>query len=167
VLLGRAGDDGQATEVTLAATGPANPFTMARHLGLRLVAEAALADGWGDPATWLRVAESYFHTHSVTAVDDACRRLLRQAGMTVSPRRAGTENLPTEIRVKGITVREYEVLRLVAGRLSNTEIGRRLYISPRTVEKHVASLLGKTGVADRAALSDFAARVCGVPARSP
>jgi DNA-binding CsgD family transcriptional regulator len=140
---------------------------MARHLGLRLVAEAALADGWGDPATWLRAAESYFHTHSVAAVDDACRRLLRQAGMTIPPRRAGTENLPAEIRVKRITVREYEVLRLVAARLSNTEIGRQLYISPRTVEKHVASLIGKADAAGRAALSDFAARVCGAPARSP
>jgi DNA-binding NarL/FixJ family response regulator len=58
--------------------------------------------------------------------------------------------------VLGVTSREHEVLRLLAERLGNTEIGRRLYISPRTVEKHVASLLAKSGERDRAALHRFA-----------
>jgi DNA-binding NarL/FixJ family response regulator len=40
--------------------------------------------------------------------------------------------------------------------LSNKEIAARLYLSPRTVEKHVASLLLKTGAADRAALGRLA-----------
>jgi DNA-binding NarL/FixJ family response regulator len=40
--------------------------------------------------------------------------------------------------------------------LSNKDIAARLYLSPRTVEKHVASLLLKTGTADRAALGRLA-----------
>ena len=40
-----------------------------------------------------------------------------------------------------MTAREAEVLELVGGRLSNKDIAARLYLSPRTVEKHVASLL--------------------------
>ncbi|MGE5830515.1 MAG: LuxR C-terminal-related transcriptional regulator [Micromonosporaceae bacterium] len=36
-------------------------------------------------------------------------------------------------------------------------MAQRLHISPRTVEKHVASLMRKTGQVDRAALLTFAA----------
>jgi DNA-binding NarL/FixJ family response regulator len=53
------------------------------------------------------------------------------------------------LRSAGVTVREYEILRLVAQRLSNREIATRLHLSPRTVEKHVASLMVKTGEPSR------------------
>ncbi|MCI4066838.1 LuxR C-terminal-related transcriptional regulator [Micromonospora sp. R77] len=45
--------------------------------------------------------------------------------------------------------REAEVLALLRLRLSNAEIAERLFISVRTVESHVSSLLRKFGVADR------------------
>jgi DNA-binding NarL/FixJ family response regulator len=45
------------------------------------------------------------------------------------------------------------VLDLLADRLSNREIAARLFVSPRTVEKHVAALLAKLGSEDRAALA--------------
>jgi DNA-binding NarL/FixJ family response regulator len=48
------------------------------------------------------------------------------------------------------------VLALLVLRLGNKEIAARLHISPRTVEKHVASLIGKTGQANRARLIDYA-----------
>ncbi len=51
-----------------------------------------------------------------------------------------------------------DVLLLVAEGLSNAEIGDRLYLSPRTVEKHVASLLGRTGARTRAQLATLFAR---------
>jgi DNA-binding CsgD family transcriptional regulator len=156
VLLGREGRSDAAEAVMERHREVAAPFGMARYLGLRLVAEAALADGWGDPACWLREAQAYFHVGDVPAVANACRVLLRQAGVIVNQYRTGRDGVPTSLRVLGITVREYEVLRLLAERLGNTEIGRRLYISPRTVEKHVASLLAKSGQTDRAALCQFA-----------
>ena len=40
----------------------------------------------------------------------------------------------------------------VIDRPGNQDIGRRLCISPRTVEKHIASLITKTGAANRADL---------------
>ena len=43
----------------------------------------------------------------------------------------------------GISAREAEVLALVGEHLSNAEIGARLFISVRTVESHVSSLLRK------------------------
>ncbi|WP_046780181.1 ATP-binding protein [Streptomyces yangpuensis] len=52
-----------------------------------------------------------------------------------------------------ISPREAEVLELVGDHLSNAEIGARLYISVRTVETHVSSLLRKLDVSDRRALA--------------
>jgi predicted ATPase/class 3 adenylate cyclase len=61
--------------------------------------------------------------------------------------------------------REAEVLELVGQHLSNAEIAERLFISVRTVESHVSSLLRKVGVEDRRALAACAsqrARLVGV-----
>ncbi|MFC7531990.1 ATP-binding protein [Actinoplanes sp. GCM10030250] len=55
-----------------------------------------------------------------------------------------------------ISSRESEVLTLVGEHLSNAEIAARLYISVRTVESHVSSLLRKLNVADRRALAQRA-----------
>jgi predicted ATPase/DNA-binding CsgD family transcriptional regulator len=60
--------------------------------------------------------------------------------------------------VEGVSAREAEVLDLLGSHLTNAEIARRLFISVRTVESHVSSLLRKVGVADRRALADHAAR---------
>ena len=50
------------------------------------------------------------------------------------------------------------MLRLLSEGLSNKEIGARLYLSPRTVERHVANLATKTGVERRSQLVALAAR---------
>lgn len=157
VLLGRQGDTAGAMGALEEARAAAEPFPLAEHLGLRLVAEPALADRWGEPLVWLRTAEEYFHRAGVTAVAGACRALLREAGAAVPYRRAGHDELPAPLRNRGVTVREHQVLVLLAERCGNVEIGKRLFISPRTVEKHVASLLSKTGLPDRAALREYAA----------
>src|SRR5215470_13633428 len=56
----------------------------------------------------------------------------------------------------GISAREAEILTLVGEHRSNAEIGAHLFISVRTVETHVSSLLRKLGVPDRRALADLA-----------
>ncbi|MFF4893564.1 ATP-binding protein [Micromonospora chersina] len=56
-----------------------------------------------------------------------------------------------------ISSREAEVLSLVGEHLSNAEIGARLFISVRTVETHVSSLLRKLGASDRRGLAQLAA----------
>jgi DNA-binding NarL/FixJ family response regulator len=70
--------------------------------------------------------------------------------------------VPPALRSCGITSREMDVLVLVAEGLSNAQVADRLVLSPRTVESHVASLLAKTGTADRVALRAWAA-ARGVP----
>lgn len=154
---GRHGDTAAAEAAAKEAREAAYPYRMAAHLGVRLVAEAALADGWGEPVPWLRAAEEYFHDAAVPAVAGACRTLLRRAGESVRQRRPGLHRLPRELRDAGVTVREYDVFRLLAHRLGNTDIARRLLISPKTVEKHVSSLMVKTKLPDRVTLFDYAA----------
>lgn len=55
-----------------------------------------------------------------------------------------------------LTPRETEVLDLLATGLSNNEIGQRLHLSPRTIEKYVSNLLRKTDTNNRAELLRFA-----------
>ncbi len=157
VSYGRHGDTAAAEAAAKEAREAAHPYRMATHLGARLVAEAALAGGWGEPVPWLRAAEEYFHDAAVPAVAGACRTLLRRAGEPVRQRRPGLHRLPRELRDAGVTVREYDVFRLLAHRLGNTDIARRLLISPKTVEKHVSSLMTKTKLPDRVTLFDYAA----------
>jgi len=54
-----------------------------------------------------------------------------------------------------------EVLTLLADGLSNKVIAARLYLSPRTVERHIANLTLKTGVERRSQLVALAARAVG------
>ncbi|MEU9994828.1 LuxR C-terminal-related transcriptional regulator [Streptomyces sp. NPDC050848] len=56
-----------------------------------------------------------------------------------------------------ISAREADVLALLGEYLSNAEIAARLFISVRTVESHVSSMLRKLEVPDRRALSRHAA----------
>lgn len=59
---------------------------------------------------------------------------------------------PTGGRIGVLTVRETEVLSLVARGLSNDEIARSLTISVKTVKTHIGNLLTKLGARDRAQL---------------
>jgi class 3 adenylate cyclase/tetratricopeptide (TPR) repeat protein len=56
---------------------------------------------------------------------------------------------------RGVTRREAEVLAAVGERLTNAEIAARLYVSERTVESHVSSLLRKLQAADRHELAQM------------
>jgi DNA-binding CsgD family transcriptional regulator len=157
VLAGRAGRHDEATGAVDEALRVGEPYAMGKHLGLRLVSEAAFADGWGRPVDWLRTAEEYFHQADISPVASACRGLLRDTGVRVAQHRDGVEDIPPALRSFGVTAREYEVLLLLGDRLANREIAERLHLSTRTVEKHVSSLITKTGRPNRIALSEFAA----------
>jgi len=71
--------------------------------------------------------------------------------------------VPSEV---GVSAREAEVLAALAEHLTNGEIGARLFISVRTVESHVSSLLRKLQVGDRGALAAAAATLRPAAANS-
>ncbi len=73
-------------------------------------------------------------------------RLLRELGFGRGPRgpRSSTRAHPA-----GLTSREREVLGLIAAGRSNGEIADRLFVSIKTVEHHVSSILAKLGVTRR------------------
>jgi len=66
----------------------------------------------------------------------------------VARRLIGRMRLPVEEKLSS---RELEVLGLVAGGLSNSDIGGRLHISQATVKSHLIHIFGKLGVSDRTA----------------
>jgi predicted ATPase/DNA-binding CsgD family transcriptional regulator len=66
-----------------------------------------------------------------------------------------------------ISAREAEVLAAVGEHLTNAEIAARLFISIRTVESHVSSLLRKLGAEDRRALTLIAGERTTAPAPPP
>jgi DNA-binding CsgD family transcriptional regulator len=149
VLAGRAGQRQRANEL---AAGCDVGFTNCEawgELARFCAAPAALADGWGDPLGWLTEAEAGFDRRDLPRLAERCRELLK-------------ESQPNPWVAAGITAREADVLRLVADGLANKQIAARLHLSPRTVEKHVESLLRKTGARSRtglvAAASQAAAR---------
>jgi DNA-binding CsgD family transcriptional regulator len=74
------------------------------------------------------------------------RRQLKAEGVRGLTRGA---NRSTRANVAGLTVRELEVLALVAQDLSNAAIARRLYLSAKTVDHHASAILSKLGIASR------------------
>jgi DNA-binding CsgD family transcriptional regulator len=159
IRFGRQGKREEAERLMAVGDVILSPSSWYRHYGRRLVAEAAIEDGWGDSAAWLAEAIAFFEMHGYQASASACRSLLRKAGLApraISHRQTG---LRTDLQMAGVSEREAEVLFLVAQGLSNREIGERLYISPRTAERHVFSLMNKLGLRTRAQLA--AALVAG------
>ncbi|MFG2075102.1 DNA-binding response regulator, NarL/FixJ family, contains REC and HTH domains [Nonomuraea maritima] len=63
---------------------------------------------------------------------------------------------PVSVCPDGLTVREVEVLRLVAGGLSNAEIGSALFIAATTVKTHMNNAFAKIGVRNRTEAAAYA-----------
>jgi DNA-binding CsgD family transcriptional regulator len=139
ILAGQAGDRDLASGLAAAAEQLLAPYPVWADVARMYLAEAALAGGWGEPRPWLRAAQASFARHGIGALADRCAAALGEAA-------------PGRWARLGVTAREADVLRLVAEGLANREIAARLYLSPRTVEKHVESLLRKTGARSRTQL---------------
>jgi DNA-binding CsgD family transcriptional regulator len=84
-------------------------------------------------------------------------RLDRAAGLSFAlDERTVSATGPTD--GVGLSPREAEITRLVGDGLANREIGERLFLSPRTVEKHVEHVMNKLGVDSRAEIAAWQAR---------
>jgi DNA-binding CsgD family transcriptional regulator len=148
VLGGREPGRGQATDFADRAAAELAYFPVWSDLARMLAAQAALADGWGEPRRWLTSAAEAFGRSGVEPLVQRCHALL-----------AGPP--PDRLSSLGVTPREIQVLDLVSAGLSNRDIAARLYLSHRTVEKHVESLLRKTGARSRSQLAAMRAGALG------
>ncbi len=138
-------------------TDAAKPFAMAiggdwaaaaaQWTDLGCPYEAALALAEADDDEVLRRALEDLRGLGAIPASDMVARRLRKRGARGLPRgpRAATRGDPDLL-----TPREVEILDLVAQGLRNAEIGQRLFLSPRTVDHHVAAVLRKLGVRSRA-----------------
>lgn len=107
--------------------------------------EQALALLGGDAAD-LRDAHTLLGELGAAPAAGIARKRLRALGIRDLDR---GPNQRTRVDPLGLTPRERQVLDLLAQQLSNRAIAQRLHRSERTVENHVAGLLGKLGVATR------------------
>jgi len=77
-------------------------------------------------------------------------QLLRQLGIRTWRRGARTKATG---ELSGLSDREREIANLIAGGASNPDIARTLFLSRKTVERHVSTILGKLEVKNRAQLA--------------
>lgn len=112
----------------------------------------ALADS-GDVAVLRRALEQFERLGARPAATFVARRL-RALGARDIPR--GPRHA-TRAHPHRLTEREVEILTLVAKGFRNSDIADRLYLSAKTVDHHVSSILGKLGLRTRtAAAVEFA-----------
>lgn len=139
-----------------------------RHLGSALAALVRLGMPYEAARTRGLLAETLGESEPKVAVTEARRALEAFEGLGAGTDADRTAALLRELGVpaarigpKGVgklTKREREVLGLLGEGLSNPEIADRLYVSRRTVEHHVARVLAKLGVRNRAEAAAFVVR---------
>ena len=139
--------DAEAVDAALSGVSMRMPYDLAL---LRVLAAEIV--GGPERPRWLREALDLYEAHGGYLSVDRVRSLLRDAGATV-PRRRRKDELAPDLIGAGVTRREAEVLGLVAEGMSNAAIAEKLFVSVRTVESHVSSLLSKLGVGSRAELT--------------
>jgi DNA-binding CsgD family transcriptional regulator len=148
-----AGRAGSSLEGALATARPFQLLMRGEHLeAARQWAmvgcpyERALALAESPDAGLRKQALEIFESLGARPMAQRLRRQLKAEGVRGLKRGA---NRSTRANVAGLTVRELEVLALVAQDLSNAAIARRLYLSAKTVDHHASAILSKLGIASR------------------
>ena len=87
---------------------------------------------------------------------DAARTAFAELGAAPDLERIGARAPGPRAPGHGLTGRELQVLRLVATGKTNRAIARELFLSERTVDRHVSNVFNKLGVSSRAAATAHA-----------
>lgn len=124
-------------------------------------AQRALVKAREASTAWQKLNMPYEMARARVLLARACRRLGDEetASLELNAARRQFDDLgvsdPSQVVVEepdhGLTPRELEVLQLLATGVTNQEIADELYLSVRTVDRHVANILAKLGVPTRTA----------------
>jgi DNA-binding CsgD family transcriptional regulator len=123
-------------------------------------------------ATWARLdlasglLRSNRHAEAMTVLETA---RATAAGLDSEPLLARADELMRVARGRGateepwrpLTVREYEVARLIGEGMTNAAIARQLEISPKTASAHVEHILAKLGATRRTEIATWVAAIGG------
>jgi DNA-binding CsgD family transcriptional regulator len=123
------------------------PTPYIRHVLRTMIAPVAFNGGVDTAMGWLREADAFCSAAGERALQHRVRHALATIGAKVP--RTLTRTVPPHLARLRITERETEILRLVNTGLSNHDIADRLFISVRTVESHISSMLQKAGQKSR------------------
>jgi DNA-binding CsgD family transcriptional regulator len=150
------GDRDRAAAEAFTAASTGGPVEAARA---RIVAGRALAaaDDRAAAVTELQRAHTELVESGALRYADEAARELRKLGRAV--RASGGEGGRAEIA--GLSTREVEVMVLLADGKTNREIADALFLSVRTVDRHVSRIFDKLGVSSRAAAASQFARARG------
>jgi DNA-binding CsgD family transcriptional regulator len=117
----------------------------------------ALLGDRGAAVTELTEAHAELATRGALRHRDEAARELRKLGRTVRHTVASGSDPP----IAGLTDRELEVLELVAAGKTNRDVATQLFLSVRTVDRHLSRIFDKLGVSSRAAAASEFARARG------
>jgi ATP/maltotriose-dependent transcriptional regulator MalT len=106
----------------------------------------------GEAREQLRTACEMLDELGMEAFAERARRELLATGETMARRTVPAPRAPTAETREALTVQEAQVARLARDGLSNSEIGTRLFISPRTVQYHLSKVFTKLGISSRGQL---------------
>ncbi|MBS0546864.1 MAG: AAA family ATPase [Proteobacteria bacterium] len=112
---------------------------------LGCVYERARALAEGDHAAQIEALEIFTELGAAPAAA-ALRQRMRDAGVRRIPR---GPRQSTRQNAFGLTTRELQILGCLSTGLTNSGIGLKLHVSPKTVDHHVSSVLSKLGAASR------------------
>lgn len=118
--------------------------------------EAARALAESDDQAALRRALAEFERLGSAPMAAVVTQKMRDLGIRGIPRGPRPQTLANPA---GLTRRELEVLQNLSEGLRNAEIAERLYLSPKTVDHHVSSVLAKLGVSSRVEAAREAVRL--------
>jgi DNA-binding CsgD family transcriptional regulator len=151
LLQGHAGNGAAATALEAAIEEAERLTLILDALWTRIDVGRSLAKS--DPERAIEVlgtaAESAAQMGAVTE-GQVAEKLLRSLGVRTWRRGRGAEPL---------TDRERQIVRLISDGASNPEIAQQLFLSRKTVERHVSNVLKKVGVRNRAELAARAAEL--------
>jgi DNA-binding CsgD family transcriptional regulator/tetratricopeptide (TPR) repeat protein len=129
-----------------------------KHLGCPYEYACLLA--WHGAETEQREALEVLERLGAAPAAQALRKRMRAEGVRSVPRGLRTSTRSNRL---GLTRREAEILTLVSQGMRNSAIAKRLFVSTRTVDRHVSAILSKLGVQSRGEAVAMASKAATSP----